>query len=298
MALNLDVGVATRNFRHFINEDNYFLPRESNNGFVAEYLRFVDFLNREAPKEEKERVEQVKEDRFFFKDKEHPVMIYRESVPFEKTDFGTENRLFVVCDGVTNSYCSPICTTEAIERLFSRFYNGNTAPVDLDEMLQNIDKEILELGKWYGKTVEIGEKLFRSTAVMTLALIQQGRLLVKHVGDTKLFLLRDGLEKITEDQPLGVRPDTYIGHGEIKPVTYEKDLQSGDLVLICTDGITDPYKDIFSDSGFDFNPMLNLLDTRKSAQEICDGLVECSADSYKRKMSVGDDATAIVIKYQ
>ena len=307
MALNLDVGVVSRNFRKSINEDNYFLLRENNGGFWAEYFRLVDFLNRKPSRKEKRRVNKIEEDRIIYRMKDSPVMIYREAIPVRKNQFNEENRLFAVLDGVTNSLFSPISTTEVVEKLFQRFYNGKSGP-DLDAILRDIDKEVLKLNKWYSKIFDVNKY---SQTVGTIALVQPGKLRAKHFGDTKLFLLRNHtLEQITEDQQLGIRPDTHIGNGKVEPLTYHKDLISGDLILICSDGITDLYCDtdlrtnskgnIELTTEFDAKALADTLDSGKSVQDISEELLKKSEQAYEKRISkkAGDDATAIVIRYK
>jgi serine/threonine protein phosphatase PrpC len=81
--------------------------------------------------------------------------------------------------------------------------------------------------------------------VSTLACvaIEGDRFVGLNVGDSRVYLLRDGsLEQLSEDhvdpmqthvlrQALGLAPD-------VAPYVFERDLRDGDLLLLCSDGIT------------------------------------------------------------
>jgi serine/threonine protein phosphatase PrpC len=97
----------------------------------------------------------------------------------------------------------------------------------------------------------------RLGTTLTAAYLQGSRLIVAHVGDSRAYLLRKGaLMRLTRDhtlsEALGSSNEAFthvlvnaIG-GSTEPPRAElsaRDLQSGDRVLLCTDGLYGPVDD-------------------------------------------------------
>jgi serine/threonine protein phosphatase PrpC len=80
---------------------------------------------------------------------------------------------------------------------------------------------------------------------LTLLLIQDYRGYIAHVGDSRVYRLRDGqLVQLTEDQvwdeksEYGLQLRQAIGVGEkVVPDALDIDLQDGDWLLVCSDGL-------------------------------------------------------------
>ena len=99
---------------------------------------------------------------------------------------------------------------------------------------------------------------------LVIATIQDNKLYVANVGDSRLYLLRDSLEQITEDHSLveemvksgelskenvKEHPNNIItralGIGEtVMADTFEVELKEDDIILMCSDGLTNMVDDI------------------------------------------------------
>ncbi len=99
---------------------------------------------------------------------------------------------------------------------------------------------------------------------LVAALIESQKLFYVHAGDSRLYLLRQGeLQQLTTDhthteQKFRTEPETgdlvdagerrllmqYIGSpGDLEPSVGSFELQVGDRLLLCSDGLTDPVSD-------------------------------------------------------
>ena len=125
----------------------------------------------------------------------------------------------------------------------------------------------------------------------TAAALSYGRLLIAHIGDSRAYLLRSGvLTQLTHDHswvqkqvdkgritaeeawdhPRKNLITRAIGlDHKVDVDTYVSDVFSGDLILLCTDGLNTMLKD---------REIEDVLASGKSLQEICDSLVQAAND--------------------
>jgi serine/threonine protein phosphatase PrpC len=307
MALDLEVGVCSKNFRHSVNEDNYLVMRGKRSELCIEYLKFYDFANKVYPDSERARLASAGKERILFS---HDSELYLsiERLELAMGPFFSENRLFAVLDGVTGRfnpysenrvYSFPeIATTIAVEELISRFKIGRT---DMLQMLKEADLAIAKEVEEYKKM--LGCKNFVSSSVATFALVQPEKLTVAHFGDTSLFLMRENrLKQVTERQELGASPSVYLGHGAVEPVISEQELCRGDIIVLCSDGVTAPFTEtgiernaegnLCLSSKIDIEAIQDMLRSENNCQKASEKLV-----CYSKLKGNGDDATAVVIKY-
>ena len=137
---------------------------------------------------------------------------------------------------------------------------------------------------------------------VTLAYLLWPLLYVAHVGDSRCYLLRDGqLTQLTTDHTLAEKMKqrteveidesspwhhilwNALGGGEyaaIEPEVHRHDLQLGDTILVCSDGLTKHASD---------DEIVNALRSSDSAAEACRRLIAiANADG-------GTDNTTVVI---
>ncbi len=99
----------------------------------------------------------------------------------------------------------------------------------------------------------------KAGTTLALAVLYRKRVLIAHVGDSRAYILRDGaLKRLTQDHSLvaellakgAISPEQALEHPrrnvisralgsqeEIRPDLNALDLQPGDRILLCTDGL-------------------------------------------------------------
>jgi len=141
-------------------------------------------------------------------------------------------------------------------------------------------------------------------STVTAALIQQNRIYIANVGDSRTYLVRKGqLKPLTKDHSLVAKlvesnqitqEEVYThpqrnliyrslgaGHKNVEVDIFHETLQAGDKLLLCSDGLWEMvhHKDL-----------LTILSENTSPQTICDKLIERANESGGE-----DNITAIVV---
>lgn len=143
--------------------------------------------------------------------------------------------LAVVADGVGGNKGGDIASRLAVQSIIS-YYKLNvkeSASKILKTAIENANRAIIE------NSVKLNLQGMATTC--TAVLIDKKNMYVVHIGDSRMYLLRnDDLVRITSEHVL---PNTNIlinALGSKKDLFFEEHtltLQSGDTVLLCTDGL-------------------------------------------------------------
>lgn len=174
--------------------------------------------------------------------------------------FWVSDHVFVVCDGMGGHQAGEVAAAIAVDVFKSYDY---TARKPLDAVLDAIMSAHLSI---QAQAVEPHLRGMGTTA--TLAhIVKDGssyHLYLGHVGDSRAYLLHSGrLTQITSDHSLVgellrngslSKDEAYhhphrhvvtqaLGIGEIDIETYTSRLESTDMILLCTDGLTDVVAD-------------------------------------------------------
>jgi protein phosphatase len=176
----------------------------------------------------------------------------QDSIGYEDTPYGF---LIIVCDGMGGGQGGKTASSLAVAEIISGVTEANkeeTIPNILIKAIRRANMSILQKGREYPGLQGMG-------TTCTLLLINPKSVTVAHVGDSRIYQLRErrkifrtfdhslvfGLVKqkvITEEQArlsaqsnvitraLGLKPDLEV---ELKELPYER----GDRFLLCTDGI-------------------------------------------------------------
>lgn len=171
-----------------------------------------------------------------------------------------ERGVFIVVDGVGGQAAGEVAAEEALRLLRTRLEEETgAARTRLAEGIAQANNEIFRLAESNAEWKGMG-------CVLTAAIVEDGRLTVGHVGDTRLYKIRGGeISKITRDHsPVGELEDAGrmseteamrhprrnevlrdVGSEERKPDDegfidiYEIPFEPDCALLLCSDGLSD-----------------------------------------------------------
>ena len=205
------------------------------------------------------------------------------------------DRLFLVCDGVGGSSRGEIASSMAcdvINTFFKTFLKGDPDAAFVNKAIQYVET------CFDSYTTEHPEALGMATT-MTLAYVMSSSVLIAHIGDSRIYHLRKG--KIlyqTEDHSLvnswiklgKISKEEAVKHpqkniilraiqGSKRPteadVTVLNDIQEGDLILLCTDGVIESFTNQELETLFSVR---ELLDAKK--EKIVERCLMNSKDNF------------------
>lgn len=170
--------------------------------------------------------------------------------------------LYAVCDGMGGHQAGEVASTLAVETLGRVVQEATVHGVVPHTALQaTVERAITEACRavWETATSERGHAGMGCT--LTMLLTSGERAVMGHVGDTRLYLLRDGVvHQLSSDHTMAaelarsgaIRPDEVRTHAyahvltravgvqpAVQAETLALDLFPGDRFLLCSDGLSD-----------------------------------------------------------
>jgi serine/threonine protein phosphatase PrpC len=167
--------------------------------------------------------------------------------------FVAEPPLFAVADGMGGAQAGELASSLAAAALKDSQQPGGGGEERVDELIQQANRRVYERQSQDAAASGMG-------TTMTVALVEDGRVAIGHVGDSRAYLIRGGsLEQLTEDHSLvaelvrsgRLSPEEAEGHPQRSVITralgtdpdvdvdtFSVETKAGDLFLICSDGLT------------------------------------------------------------
>ncbi len=178
------------------------------------------------------------------------------------------------------------------------------ADLGKDELSERVEGFTYLMQKAFEEEAEANPEFADSGTTWTLAYLVSSFAVVANIGDSPCFLWREGImgristEHTVEQEfvAAGVRPEIAgkyrhmltrcFGSNmrDVRPAVHHLRLQSGDQLLLCTDGLTDLV-------GLD--GIAQCLDESPSAQSACDELMELALAAGGK-----DNVTAVLARIQ
>ncbi len=167
---------------------------------------------------------------------------------------GALPNLFLVADGMGGHSGGDFASRSVVETMceVARKTRKIKVPNILRECLEQANSTLREYAKEHPKMKGMG------TTIVAAVLVDH-TLIVANVGDSRLYVIGDTIRQVTEDHSLvhemllrgeideetaKFHPDKNIitraigAADTVKPDIFEETLEPGELVLMCTDGLT------------------------------------------------------------
>jgi len=193
--------------------------------------------------------------------------------------------MVAVADGVSGNAGGGEASEMTIRSVTSDYY----ATPDTWAPLASLDKVLTAANRWLIAQANANRDMAGMATTLSLLVVRGQRYYLAHVGDTRIYLLRDGqLKQLTTDH-VWDRPDMRhvlkraIGLDQHLAVDFgEGQLQVGDVFVLMSDGVWD----VLGDKNI--HHMMGLYD---SPQLICEHLTRAAIEKGS-----ADNSTAVVIK--
>lgn len=215
-----------------------------------------------------------------------------------KTSVGNLPNLFIVADGMGGHKAGEYASKRSVEIITeSLIQSQETAPERLlKQAVQKANYAILEAAE------NDPAKQGMGTTIVALTVIDE-KACIANVGDSRLYILDDGIRQITQDHSLVAEmvrkgeleqsqakkhPDKNIitravgVADELKVDFFERELHPGDRVLLCSDGLTNMVSD---------EEILEIVNTGGNLQDSAEKLVEKANENGGR-----DNITVILVE--
>lgn len=217
-------------------------------------------------------------------------------------DYIGNGLLSILCDGMGGANAGDIASVMAVSKIMEEARQKLTTATDLKEIrnqlrlyMRKVNKEIFDLSNKQKKYQGMG-------TTIVLAYVIDNRALFMNIGDSRAYLINEsGILRITSDHSM-VEEMVKKGHlteeqarthpnkniitmalgpeETILPNSYEQALSTGDIILLCSDGLSNMLSD----------DMIHRIVTTNEFKNLPDLLIQ------KANQSGGqDNITAVVI---
>jgi serine/threonine protein phosphatase PrpC len=227
-----------------------------------------------------------------------------------KTDTGRQRRdnednafvrapLFVVADGMGGAQAGEVASALAVEEFRQALPDSGTPEERLSGRIREANRRIYERSRVEHEHAGMGTTL-------TAVYVDDDNLAVAHVGDSRAYLFRDGgLVRLTQDHSLveelvrqgklteaqaAEHPQRSIItralgiEGDVEVDTWTYPVRAGDVVLLCSDGLT---------SMIDEDQVAQILGGEASLDRAGDRLIRAANDAGGR-----DNITVVLFRLE
>ena len=185
--------------------------------------------------------------------------------PQNEDSYLCEHPLYAVADGLGGHAAGEVASALVIERLAQLSLDDTTTTTTTDDAQQELAEAVRDANRRIHRSAAEDPQHAGMGTTVTAAVAVGDTLCFAHVGDSRGYLLRGGeLSRITEDHtPVQravragvISAEEALHHPsrhvlaqavgldvDVEVDTPRVDLQAGDRVVLCTDGMTDPIPD-------------------------------------------------------
>jgi protein phosphatase len=214
-------------------------------------------------------------------------------------NFYDQPPLFAVADGMGGAQAGEVASEMAISQFVSDRDDDASAEAQLEQIAKGANRRIWELAQSDARHAGMGTTL-------TAAMLDGQSVAVGHVGDSRLYLYRDGeIERMTRDHSL---VEEFVRQGKLTPEQAEKHPQrsvitralgpesvvevdtfriparDGDVFLLCSDGLSGMISD---------EEMASILGDGQPLDATASSLIDAANEHGGR-----DNITAVLFKVE
>jgi PPM family protein phosphatase len=227
-----------------------------------------------------------------------------------KTDTGRQRRdnednafvrapLFVVADGMGGAQAGEVASKLAVDEFHEALPDQGSAEERLTDRIRAANRRIYQLSQTEHEHAGMGTTL-------TAAYVEDDHLAVAHVGDSRAYIFREGeLVRLTQDHSLveelvrqgklteeqaAEHPQRSIItralgiEGDVEVDTRSYSVRAGDVVLLCSDGLT---------SMIGEEQIVKILDVETNLDRVADDLIAAANDAGGR-----DNITVVLFRLE
>lgn len=215
--------------------------------------------------------------------------------------------LFIVSDGMGGHESGEVASSMVVKVLPLELavFLGDGSPSDDSHIAGALHRAMRDLSVRIYEHASQTDAVRGMGATVVACVIKQGVAIIAHMGDSRAYLMRAGvLERLTEDHalvemllrlgqinkkeakdhPARHALTRYIGmENDVGPDVDLLELQDGDRILLCSDGLTNMVKD---------RTIARVLWKETDLQKACEDLVKMANDAGGE-----DNITAVVLQY-
>jgi protein phosphatase len=214
--------------------------------------------------------------------------------------FSVEDGVYVVCDGMGGAAAGEVASSIAVDEVLRIFHERNGSavlPRDAEEAVETANQAIYSRARRNYKLSGMGTTL-------VAVVVRSQHVWVLNIGDSRCYRLRGGsLEQVTLDHSL-VEEQVRMGRmtkaeaarspmrnmitralgtqGQVTPDCFNFDAQPGDLLLLCSDGLTRELSDSLIQS---------LISSSLPLEQRCSRLIEAA-----KKAGGHDNITCVLVQ--
>ena len=204
--------------------------------------------------------------------------------------------LFVVADGMGGHKAGEFASRFTVEVVKEALAESSeeTPEAMIIQAITSANRKLLETAKQDSRMEGMGTTLVVATVI-------ERTLYLANVGDSRLYLLNDEIKQVTKDHSLvqemvrlgGIKQEEAKHHPDKNIITraigakedvevdfYEYRLKQGDMILMCTDGLSNMVED---------EEMLHIVKGSRDVVEAVEGLME------RANQNGGKDNIGIVV---
>jgi protein phosphatase len=259
------------------------------------------------------RVRRTNQDQFLVAALHKVIDIHDTSLPTsyrERFDSGARALLFLVADGVGGGPRGEIASSLTLDAIMRYVTNSMRCFYKLDQvattdLMQELASSVQESHIRVRAESQHDPDMAGMATTVTMAHVLWPRAYIVHIGDSRCYRLRRGeLHQVTQDQTVSqalvdsgamtaeqaasspyssILTQAVGGSDEVEPALSHLELEAGDVLLMCTDGLT---KHVSTEA------IARILQDQPSAEAASDALVEAALAGGGT-----DNVTALVARF-